>query len=310
MANTVTGFYQTLVAAATEASQALVGTNALMDSVYKDYRPEVADIGQTLNVNIPQQVTSQVADAGNGDIALTDVAPNTVPIVFNKHPYFAFNIRDFEQYNTPASLRNVFLDPAIKGVAEHIDGVIASQLPQLNSNAAIATTGSLISTPQFLSGYATLANQKVNVTDKENMTLATGPNVYTKILGDANWTQAQIAGERLAQNAHFDGSIDVSYGCKIKLDQALNTLNTGTAPNQTFTSAYFHRFAIALVTRPLPQPDSSVVECTYINYKGIPIRIMLGYNQFPKMSWIVTVDAGYGVKVVRPELGVLFSSAQ
>ena len=108
LANSLNGFYQTLVAAATEASQALMGTNHLMDSVFLDYKPTVADIGQTLNVEVPAQVTSQVTDAGVADIALTDVSATTTPIVFNKHPYYGFQVRDFEQYNTPASLRNVF----------------------------------------------------------------------------------------------------------------------------------------------------------------------------------------------------------
>ena len=40
MANTVSGFYQTLVAAANEASQALVGTTSYLDNVYVNYKPE------------------------------------------------------------------------------------------------------------------------------------------------------------------------------------------------------------------------------------------------------------------------------
>lgn len=312
MANGLTGFYQTLVAAAAEASQALVGTNSLMDSVFVDYRPEVADIGQTLNVNIPNQVTSSVADAGSADITLTDVTATSVPIVFNKHPYFAFQVRDFEQYNTPSSLRNVFLDAAIKGVTEDIDAKIAALLTSSNitTNTAIATTGSLISTAQFLSGYAALSDQKVNVQDPANMSLVVTPKVYSKILGDSNWTQAQIAGMRLAEAAHIGGDIDTSYGTKIRMDQAMSTLNTGTVGGRTFTGAYLHRYAVALATRPLPEPDGNVVNYTYINYKGVPIRIMIGYNQYPKLSFVVTVDAGYGVKVVRENLAQLFATGE
>ena len=312
MANSLNGFYQTLVAAATEASQALMGTNHLMDSVFLDYKPTVADIGQTLNVEVPAQVTSQVTDAGVADIALTDVSATTTPIVFNKHPYYGFQVRDFEQYNTPASLRNVFLDAAIKGVCENIDQNIAALLTTSNivTNAAINTTGHLVTTAQFLTGYSALADQKVNVTDSQNMSFVNVPKVYSAILGDANWTQAQIAGQQLAGEAHIGGAIDTSYGAKIKLDQAMSTLNTGTAPSRTFTSAYFHRYAIALATRPLPEPDSNIVNYTYIMYKGVPIRIMIGYNQFPKMSWIVTVDSGYGLKVVRENLAQLFLVAE
>ena len=62
MSNSISEFYQTLVAAATEASQALVGTNSLMDSIYMDFKPQVADIGETINVNVP--VSANLAEAG------------------------------------------------------------------------------------------------------------------------------------------------------------------------------------------------------------------------------------------------------
>lgn len=311
MANTVTGFNQTLVTAATEASATLMGSNALLDRVYKDYQPQVTDIGKTLNVIIPASVTSQVADGGVADVSYSDVVETTVPIVFDQHPLYTFVIRDFEQYNTPRSIRTAFLDAAFKGVAEYIDGKVAALFTSTNftSTTAIATTGSLITTTQFLSGYATLANNKVAVADPANMSLISVPTVYAKILGDTGWTQALIAGEKIASEVHGSGRLAVSYGCTLDYDQQLTALNTGTAPNQTFTGAYFHRYAVAVATRPLPTPDTAVVDATMIDYKGIPIRVMIGYNQ-AKLGFVVTVDAGFGLKVVRPEMGQLFATAQ
>jgi hypothetical protein len=313
MANTVSGFYQTLTTAAAEASQALVGSNSLMDSVFMDYKPMVADLGQTLNVNIPNIVTTQVTDADSADIALTDVAATTVPIVFNKHPYYGFVVRDFEQFNTPSDLRMTFLDAAIKGISESIDSNIAllCTAANFNVNPVITSTGGYPTVPQFLAGYSNLADQRVPVTDTPNMSFVNTPHSYARILGDSSWTSNLIAGAQLAAEAHISGDITTSFGSTIRMDQQLNfQLTTGTSPSQTYTSILMHRWAIALVSRPLPQPDSNVVDYSYIDFKGVPIRIMLGYNLYPKMGYVITVDSGYGLAVTRPALGQIFSIAQ
>lgn len=311
MANTISGFYQTVVAAIQEASQALVYNLRLADSVYMDYKPEVAQIGQTLNVVIPGIRTNQVTDMGTGDISLTDASTTTTPIVFNKHPGDAMVIRDFEQYNSPVTLRRAFLDSSLKGIKENINGNIAALFNSTNFsvNSVINTTSHIITTAQFLGGMAVLSDQRVPVTaDAENMCLALPSTPYTAILGDSNWTQAQIAGMPTAIAVRATGVMPTAYGTTLKLDQQMPT--TGAVGSRTFTGGYFHRWAVAVVTRPLPPPDARVVDYTYVDFAGIPIRVVLGYNQYPKQGYILTVDAGYGLKVVRPEMGVLFSIAE
>ncbi|MBV8078144.1 MAG: hypothetical protein JO284_17175, partial [Planctomycetaceae bacterium] len=71
-----------------------------------------------------------------------------------------------------------------------------------------------------------------------------------------------------------------------------------------------HRWAVAGATRPLPPPDAKVVDYTYIDFMGVPVRITVGYNQYPKQGYIVTVDAGYGLKVVRDNMCQLFTIAE
>ncbi len=167
MSNSVSGFYQTVVAAATEASQLLAPTWKASDSIFWDYRPEPATIGQTLNVPIPQDPTGSVTDGGAGDIAVTDIAFSTVAIAFNKHPYFAYVVRDFEQFNSPLQVRTVFLDAALKGVKSNINAAVTALFTTGNfpTNVAIATTGHIVTTAQFLGAMAILADQKVPVTD-------------------------------------------------------------------------------------------------------------------------------------------------
>src|SRR5207248_1623109 len=142
----------------------------------------------------------------------------------------------------------------------------------------------------------------------DNMSLLIPSTPYTAILGDSNWTQAQIAGMQTAQFVRERGELPVAYGMSVKLDQQMPT--TGAVGSRTFTAAYLHRWAVAVATRPLPPPDRKVVDFTYVDFMGIPILVTLGYNQYPKQGYIISVEAGYGLKVVRDNLGILFSIAE
>lgn len=309
MANAVSAFYQTLVTASEEASSALVGPNAFLDAVYMDYKPEAASIGQTLNVPIPAIVTGSVADGGVADPTFSNVTFNTKPVVFNQHPSFNYVVRDFEQFNSALLIRQVFLDAAIKGVAEYINNVVAQLYTTANfgTNAAIATTGHLVTVAQFLQGSAALRQQRVNTKDIQNMSFIQHPVPYYQLMQDSNWTQQSIASELIAERVRTSGEIQTSYGATIADD--LFTPVTGTAPTRTFTGCYFHRWAAALATRPLPEPDGRVADYMYIRYKGVPIRITLAWSVL-KDGWCVLVEAGFGVAVMRPEMCQLFTTAE
>jgi hypothetical protein len=203
----------------------------------------------------------------------------------------------------------VFLDAALKGIKSHVNAQITALFTTGNftTNTAIACTAHLVTTAQFLSGMAVLADQKVPVTDTAMMSLILPALPYTAVLGDDDWTQAQIAGEKTAEAVRDPGQMPTAYGATVKLDQQMPV--SGTAPARTFTGVYMHKWAVAMATRPLPQPDAKVVEFSYADFAGLPIRIQLGYNQL-KAGYVVTLDAGYGLKVVRENCGQLFTIAE
>jgi hypothetical protein len=315
VANTVSSFYQTLVAATTEASQALVGPNAFLDSIYIDFKPEAASIGQTLNVALPNggaPPTSSVADGGVADPVFTDISFTTEAIIFSQHPQYNYIIRDFEQFNSPLAIRQIFMDAAIKAVAEYADTQVAALFTTGNftTNTAIAgtgngggTNGDSIAVKDFLKGQAALLSQRVNVNDVQNMTLIQHPVPYTNLLADTAWTQQSIASELVAERVRTTGEIRVGFGSTIAHD-LFAPYNGGTT---TYTGCYFHRWAVALATRPLPPPDAKVADYMYVMYKGIPLRITLCWSVIHN-GYCVLVEAGYGLKVVRQNMGQLFTT--
>lgn len=374
MANNVSTFYQTLVAAFNDAAATLVGKTKFLESVFKDIDSKAASIGQTINIALPASSTSNVSDLGVGDFTLNDISAGTASVVFNKHPGGAFIIRSFEQYNSPEQIRTGFLDSLIKGVAESINADIASLVTAANFNQ-YPTIGS--STPGIIDkasmtlamGY--LGQGKIPVNDVGNFFLFANPFAYYQMTGDQFWTantqigdvkagsirtMAQL-GQQFGADTDFDQQMPVTdavqagtvavtngsaavvgtsttftsltagqfilldasgvpYQVKSVTDATHLTLQTpfiGTTASgsawkeRTFTNFVFHRHAIAMGVRPLPEPDGRVVDYSYVDYKGIPLRVQLGWSQL-KNGWCVTVDAGYGRTVMRPDHGLIITS--
>lgn len=339
MANSVTSFYQTVVTAAVEASQLLAPTWKAIESIYWDYRPEEAALGQTLNVPIPADPSTAVTDQGAGDIVLSDIGFNTIPIVYDRHPSYAYVVRDFEQFNSPSDVRRVFMDAAMKGLKNFVNASICNLFTTTNFSSsttpiagvtAISTTGHVVTVPQFLQGMSVLAKQNVPVAnDPANMHFLLYPDAYMSMMdgttggAGAAWVQAFIAGGVTAEHVHLRGDMPTAYGMTLRLDQQMPTTVVGGGSG-TSTGAYLHRYAVAGVSRPLPKPDEKVVDYTYVNFNpnpmydgtfgdgnapAFPIRVMVGYNQYPKQGYIVSIDCGYGLKVVRPNMCQLYSIA-
>lgn len=317
MANSVTSFFQTLVSALGDAQKLLAPTHAAKDAIYWDYKPdETGTLGQTINAAIPVDPTNNVQDIGTGDVVISDISFTTTPIVYNKHPQFGYTVRDFEQFNSPDSIRNVFLDAALKGIMNNINYQVTSLFNSTNitTNTAISTTGGVITVPQFLNGATVLSDKYVPTSDVANMHLVLPSTPYYKMMdgttggSGAAWTQAFIVGEQTAAAIHENAKIPVAFNTNFLLDQQMPT--TGAVGSRTFTGAYFHRYAVAGVSRALPKPDPNVVEFTYMDFGNLSIRVQIGYNQYPKGGYVVTIDCGYGLKVVREYMAQLFSVAE
>jgi hypothetical protein len=311
-------FYQTLITAASEASAVLLGATKMVESVYLDYKPEVApDIGQTLNVVLPANADSAVTDTGTGDFAFSTPTANTVPLVFSHHPSAAYTITDFSEWNTPADVRTRFLDAYLKGMLEYVNTTLCALAATanftVNANITSASVHGQANAPEIqeadmANAWGQLAAQKVAVNDLGNFFTLTHPKVYGAMLGDSYWTANSQIGYQLAGQIRRYAMLGEQWGALIDYDQAMPTAVVSGTPNTTnYTSLVFHRYAMALAVRPLPLPQTNVVEASTIFMKGIPIRVMLGYNQL-KAGWVTTVDCGFACGVIRPEMGVVITT--
>ena len=81
-----------------------------------------------------------------------------------------------------------------------------------------------------------------------------------------------------------------------------------TATVQAFTNLAFHEYAIAVALRPIATPPEAkdVLDVTYIDLQGIPLRVMVSYQHIYQ-ALFVTVDFGYAIGVIRPNFGVVIN---
>jgi hypothetical protein len=83
---------------------------------------------------------------------------------------------------------------------------------------------------------------------------------------------------------------------------------TGTGTIYSYTNLALHEYAIALALRPIATPDEArnVVDVSYIDLQGIPLRVMVSYVHIYQ-ALFVTVDFGYALGVIRPDFGVIIN---
>ena len=81
------------------------------------------------------------------------------------------------------------------------------------------------------------------------------------------------------------------------------------ARSRAYTNLALHEYAIALALRPIATPDEArnVVDVSYMDLMGIPLRVMVTYVHIYQ-ALFVTVDFGYALGVIRPDFGVIIQT--
>ena len=157
------------------------------------------------------------------------------------------------------------------------------------------TTSARIQT--YLSGSVTVTAGSTTVSGQtgEFTNLVVGQ--WLQFAADATKTPYQISaiasGTSLTISAPYAQATDSSHGATVL----------------SYTSLALHEYAIALALRPIATPDEArnVVDVSYIDLMGIPLRVMVSYVHIYQ-ALFVTVDFGYALGVIRPDFGVIISS--
>jgi hypothetical protein len=295
--------FQTLVAAASAASQNLTYANSFVDAIYWDYQPVVATPYTTLNVLIPNVNEGNVVDIQAGPIQPLDYQYNQVAIPFNKHFSEAFVVKSWDQIRTPADLERLFVRPAFEGLLRKVNRTLAGFAQNASGyfNSYTTVTGAGTSTWQrvdLTKAWTNLVNAGVPVTDKDNMFFLTAPRAYGNMLQDQNFIYQYVVGNENQQSAQNDARLSTLYGVNVKYDQHL-TAASGTSD----TGLFFHRYAIAGVTANPPSNNAPHIEETIVMLKDVlPVQIQMSYS-LQDQGWVIHMHLYWGALVARPEMG-------
>jgi hypothetical protein len=309
LANDTGGLFQTLVAASSDAAEALKFQNALVDAIFWDYKPDPQQPFTGLTVNVPSVDESDVADIGSGPLLPSDTKHSTITVPFNQHFSTSFVIKTWDQARTPTQLKDKYMKPKMEGLLRRVNRTIAGLVNTTNfstySLITGATTGEIVRA-DIKTAWANLANAGAPVEDDGNMFLIESVNSYGAQVADSNFINQYIVGDRAAIEAQQRAKLVTQYGCEVRYDQHFPTGMLGSSKEP---GLFMHRYAIAAVTSPPhPSDDPSVKEFTFKLKGQLPVQVQVQYS-LKDQGYLVNIHCWWGLKVARPELGSLLQSA-
>lgn len=303
MANAYSGIFQTLASAFNEASLAKEGKNVLMTMVTRDYSPEVAAPFSILNTNIMASTGTVTAfTPGTTTLTLSDLTINAGAVTLNQFPTYGVLLPsgDLSRTAMQSFIRKV-TDECVKKIGDAINAylgslIIAANFTTHGSNTVGADT---IADSHMATVWKKLADAKVPVGDMGNFFLAVQPTIYSNLLQNASWTQNTYLADDAA-GIRRTARLGLQWGALVDFDTDVPGNGTNGTSAGTYAALLFHRKAIAMVARALAPPLDNGVPTTYVNYKGVPIRATIAWNNLKRGDELV-MDAMFGASVVRED---------
>jgi hypothetical protein len=306
--NNTTSLFQTVVAAASAASESLKYKNAFVDAIYWDYQPTVATPYTTLNVIVPTVNEGAVVDIQSGPIQPVDYSYNPTSITLSKNFSVSFVVKSWDQVRTPANLQRLFIQPNLEALLRKINRSVvglfnATNFPNYTLFTGTSSTASDFARSDIGTAWYNLVNAGVPIdSDPENVFLLVNPLSYSTMLSDQNFFYQYIVGEQAAIDAAQKARLRAVFGAEVLYDQMLVPFNSGHQPG-----ILMHRYAVAAVTAN-PPPGGSTVEETYIMLKNkVPVQIQMAYSM-QDQGWVIHMHCMWGLAVGRPEMASLFQT--
>lgn len=310
MPNSYSGIFNTLAASFNRASLAKGGKNALITAVTRDFSPEVAAPFQVINTNIMGSTGSATSfTPGTTTLTLSDVTIGPGAVTLNQFPTYGVLLPSGDISRSSSSFVDKIRDECIKKIGDSINGTLAGLITTGNfdSYSVVASGEDTVADTAITEAWFNLANNDIPVGDLGDVFLITHPKVYSNLLDNQKWTQAQFIGDQLADKVRQTAMLGTQWGAFCDWDPDMPTTTGGTTTPTRYYSMLMHRHAIALVTRALARPLDTGVPTAYFDYKGISIRATIAWNNLKRADELV-MDAMFGVAVVRKDHGCLMLS--
>lgn len=272
------------------ASRALgfLHQNAILAGlVNRDYQPELASKGDTVNVPIigAFSVNDKAADSTT---TKQTVAGAKVAVQLSYHKEVTFLVEDILQAQAQPDVLDNYVRKAAIALANNVDATIAAQYANVGTGMTLGSGSVDISEDLILEGRETLNAMEIPY---ESRVLVVRD--FHDLLKVSRFTEAQTAGDGSPIRTGLVGRI---HGFQCFEDPRIwRVTGSGGATHNLM----FHRDGIVFASRALPLPPPGTgVSGMYMNIDGVGIRLLYSYNH-DYMATQVSLDLLYGVKVIH-----------
>ncbi|MBA3975577.1 MAG: hypothetical protein C0504_15325 [Candidatus Solibacter sp.] len=282
---------------AVEALPSLMGHLVMGNLVNRDFEPQLAQAGDTVNVPIPPTMTANNIAEG-GSVVTQNPNLQTAQIVLNNHVEATFQIPDVTKVIAVPDLLRLYMQPAMVALAEKVESDLLGLYSQFTANTPLGTGGTTLTEAVVDEAETKLFEAKVP--SSASKFLVVDGAGYSQLRQITRFSEYGSAGEA-GLRALVDGTIGKLKDFYVFRSQFVK--KTGTGPATTNNLA-FSKDAIGLAIRRLPKPlpgTGAVAE--YAELGNFGMRVLMSYEP-NTLSQKFTVDILYGCGVLRNDHGV------
>jgi len=287
-------FAENLVKMLAAEALPILRQNALMANlVNRNFENQISERGHVVNVRLIPSMTANVISEG-GSVTTQNPSQGTVPVALTTHVEASFTIPDFSRAIAGGQVVGDYLKPAVIAVVDKIETDLMKMYGGLTSNAALGAGATDLTEAVVDNAEKALFNARAPMSSPK--WLAVNSDQYSVIRQLARFSELDKIG---SGDAIITGEVGTLKGLNVFRSHYVQTTAGPVDHNMAF-----QRDAFALVMRPLPppMPGSGGIAST-VSDSGYGLRVVTTYNG-STLSQQFTVDALFGIAVVRPELGV------
>lgn len=279
---------------------AVIGNLVMANLVNRDYESTLQNTGDTVNVPIaPEMAANNIAEAGS----VTNQQNNlgNAQIVLNRHVEASFSIADVMKAIVSGNPNMAFMDSAVKALSAKLETDLLSVYPQLNAITAVGSGNTSITEATVDSAETSLFTAKVPGIDPKYLIVS--GTAYGQLRQLPRFSEFQMTGPSGQPSPMITGQLAGVAGGTLKGLTVYRSQYVQKVSTTTYNLC-FHRNAIALVMRRLPQTlmGTGAIQ-DYVEYGGYGFRVTLSYNS-QTMQNQVTVDCLYGIGPLRNNFGL------
>jgi hypothetical protein len=267
-----------------------------LDPLYKRGQEYINGQLAALVTNANFSTYSPIVGGTNGAVKVADVANAWSTLAGNKVP-----VSDTSDLSllTHSDVHSAMLQDA-QWYQENLVGALIAERARQQADLGVAFNFKKLWDQQCGKKSSTALNGTVANTNGSGAVVGTG-TAFTSVVevGDRLTIQSDSTATvytvtTIADDTHL--TISPVFGG--------STASGKTATQAGYTCVAIHRYAIALALRPMELVNDGNTQSRLVMLKGIPFRVMLSYQHL-KAGWLLSMDVGCAVKVIRPDFGVV-----